>query len=369
MPPIHPPPLVSRPKRYSFAFMVGLLALTAILKLGVLFLTVLFSSLLLHLLAPEGKKKPVAIGIYLLVITLVVWVASSFIAQAVVAMPTVAETTIPKLVTLAQQHGRELPFTDWDSLRKMAMDSVIQQTRYLTNVAALAEWATRVALQLIIGGVVAVSIFINSRINLDRDEPDSLYGLCSQEITARFRTFFGSFRTVMGAQLVISAINTALTGAYVVAIKLPHHIVLIGLTFIAGMLPVVGNLISSIVIVAVAFTISPKLAIWSIIFLIVLHKLEYFLNSKIVGDRIRTPIWLTLLGLVAGELLMGMTGMILAPVFLHYLKAEASRIKLANEPEDEEDASERAALREAARGGGLREEEPLALTAAADAHK
>jgi predicted PurR-regulated permease PerM len=67
-------------------------------------------------------------------------------------------------------------------------------------------------------------------------------------------------------------------------------------------------------------------------FLIVIHKLEYFLNSKIIGDRIRNPIWLTLLGLILGEKLMGIPGMILAPVVLNYMKVEATKIEMKAEP-------------------------------------
>ena len=43
-------------------------------------------------------------------------------------------------------------------------------------------------------------------------------------------------------------------------------------------------------------------------------------------------MWLTLLGIVVGEKLMGIPGMILAPVVLHYIKVEASRNKLAETP-------------------------------------
>lgn len=325
MPPT--PNLVSRQKRYSFGFMLGLLAVSAILNLGVLFLTALFSFLLLRLLAPPGRKG-LAVVFFICVLFLVIWALIHFSTQAVVTLPRVAETTIPSLVAYAQQHGRELPFTDWDSLRRLAMDAVLQQKLYLTNAASFAQSAARLMLQFLIGCVVAVSVFLNSRINLEDDEPDSLYGLCSQEIAARFRTFFGSFRTVMGAQMIISAINTVLTGAFIALIGLPHHIVLIGVTFICGLLPVIGNLISNVVITAVAFTVSPSMAGWALLYLVIIHKLEYFLNSKIVGDRIRNPVWLTLLALVVGELVMGVPGMILAPVFLHYLKIEASKIKL-----------------------------------------
>lgn len=46
-----------------------------------------------------------------------------------------------------------------------------------------------------------------------------------------------------------------------------------------------------------------------------LHKLEYFLNSKIIGDRIKNPVWLTLLALIIGERFMGIPGMILGRWF------------------------------------------------------
>jgi len=101
--------------------------------------------------------------------------------------------------------------------------------------------------------------------------------------------------------------------------------VLIMLTFMCGLLPIVGNIISNTLIVFVAFTISPQVALVALIYLVVIHKLEYFLNSKIIGDRIKNPMWLTLLGIVLGEKLMGIPGMILAPVVLHYIKVESSR--------------------------------------------
>ena len=60
-------------------------------------------------------------------------------------------------------------------------------------------------------------------------------------------------------------------------------------------------------------------------FLVVIHKLEYLFNSKIIGGRILHPMWLTLVGLILGESLMGIPGIILAPVILNFLKVEGSR--------------------------------------------
>jgi predicted PurR-regulated permease PerM len=93
---------------------------------------------------------------------------------------------------------------------------------------------------------------------------------------------------------------------------------------------VIGNLISNTIIVGIGVTVSPTMALICLVFLVVVHKLEYFLNSKIVGDRIKNPFWLTLLGLILGEKLMGIPGMILAPVVLSYIKVETSRIEVMN---------------------------------------
>ena len=102
-----------------------------------------------------------------------------------------------------------------------------------------------------------------------------------------------------------------------------------GITFLCGLLPIIGNLISNTVIFAIGLTQSLQLAVISLLYLIVLHKFEYFLNSRIIGGRIKNPMWLTLLALLVGERLAGIPGMILAPVFLNYLKLEGTQVEVS----------------------------------------
>jgi predicted PurR-regulated permease PerM len=182
-----------------------------------------------------------------------------------------------------------------------------------------------------VGCVVAISIFLNPQLELNREKyavRDNLYSLCCDHIAKRFAALYQSFATVIGAQIVISAINTVITTIFVLGVGLPHPVVVVGMTFLCGLIPVIGNLISNTVIVGIGFTVSPKMALAALVFLVVIHKLEYFLNSKIIGRRIRNPLWLTLLALVLGEKLMGIPGMILAPVVLNYIRMEASQIEV-----------------------------------------
>ena len=113
-----------------------------------------------------------------------------------------------------------------------------------------------------------------------------------------------------------------------IAVQLPHAALLIATTFLCGLVPIVGNLASNTIITFVALSVSLKLAVAALVFLVVVHKLEYFLNSKIIGQRIRNPVWLTLIALVIGERLMGIPGLVLAPVVLNYLRVEMMKVEV-----------------------------------------
>jgi predicted PurR-regulated permease PerM len=237
------------------------------------------------------------------------------------------DKTIPALVNFAEKQGIELPFTDYASLKTLAVSEVKDR---LANIGRYAREATLQLAMLIIGLVVAVSMFINAKWEVEDDPEmvkDSLYSTVVRELVVRFEIFYASFARVIGAQIIISILNTALTSGFLIWNGYPFATVIIVLTFLCGLLPIIGNLLSNTLIVAIGFTISPRTAFIALIFLVVIHKLEYFLNSKIIGDRIKNPMWLTLIALVIGEKLMGIPGMILAPVVLHYIKVEASRNK------------------------------------------
>jgi predicted PurR-regulated permease PerM len=251
-----------------------------------------------------------------------------FLRRALVALPDIVSTSIPVVVQFADKHGIDLPFNDMESLKDMAVQSVRDTLGYLGNFAKI---ATKEFLFLAVGVVIAIGLFLNPALDTDlrnqRGSETTLYSLYFNLIAERFRSLYRSFETVMGAQLLISAINTVLTAVFVFGASLRYAGVIVGITFVCGLLPIIGNLISNALIVGIAFTKSPQMAGWALVFLIAVHKLEYFLNSKIVGSRIRHPMWLTLLALILGERLMGIPGIILAPVVLNFVKVEASRYK------------------------------------------
>ncbi len=326
------PPAEVKPARVSYLFMAGTLVLVGYFHMATPLLVAFFAYLaltMLHFLKRGGKT--VAVVLFVILVSAITYGLGYFINQTVRALPEIADKAIPSVIQWAREYQIELPFTDYDSLKDLALDTLGSRMNYLGNLARFARGATTQFIFVLVGGVVAVSLFLNARMELDREKyavRDNLYSLCCDQIARRFQLLYQSFAMVIGAQILISAINTVFTTIFVVAAGLPYAVVVIGVTFLCGLIPVIGNLISNTIIVGIGFTVSPKMALSALVFLVVIHKLEYFLNSKIIGRRIRNPLWLTLLALVLGERLMGVAGMILAPVVLNYIRMEASSLEV-----------------------------------------
>jgi predicted PurR-regulated permease PerM len=322
-------PTLSNYARFSFLFMVGLFVLLILLRLATPLLAALFTYLALSRLTVAKKGgKWIAVGLFLVFLFAAAYALGYFVHQTIHALPEIADKAIPSVIDTAKRNGIELPFTDYDSLKDLAFDTVKNEVQYLGSFAKFARGATTQILFLLAGCLVAISLYLNPQFETGPPSPDNnLYSQCCGAISRRFATLYQSFVTVMGAQLLISAINTVLTAIFVLALHLPYGLVIIGVTFLCGLLPVVGNLISNTIVVGIGFTVSPKMALLALIFLVVIHKFEYFLNSQIVGWRIHNPLWLTLLALLVGERLLGVAGMILAPVVLNYIKLETSSIR------------------------------------------
>jgi predicted PurR-regulated permease PerM len=172
---------------------------------------------------------------------------------------------------------------------------------------------------MVIGGMIAVSREAGDTIG-----PAPLV----QALTERARHLGSAFRSVVFAQVRISALNTVLTGVYLLVIvpwmdvKLPLAKTMVAVTFITGLLPVIGNLISNTVIVVISLSVSPVLAVSSLLFLVLIHKLEYFVNARLMGGRIHARAWELLIAMLIMDAEFGIPGLIAAPIYYAYLKKE-----------------------------------------------
>ena len=175
-----------------------------------------------------------------------------------------------------------------------------------------------VLLGMVVGGMAAVHHF---------DEHEKSPPFISA-LRARLRKLVMAFDKVVFAQVKISAFNAAFTAVYLLIvlplfnIHLPMATLLVILTFAVGMLPVVGNLVSNTVIVLISLGVSPGVGVASLLFLVLIHKAEYFMNARIVGHEVQATAWELLGAMLLFEATFGLVGLVAAPVVYAWLKAE-----------------------------------------------
>jgi len=192
------------------------------------------------------------------------------------------------------------------------------------DIRKLSGDAGRVLLHFIIG------LIIGSFIALRRASPHQRLAPLAQAMCLRAHRLGDAFRRVVFAQVRISALNALLTGIYLMLIlpafgvQLPFTKTMVVVTFIVGLMPVLGNLISNSVIVIISLSHSPHIAAGSLAFLVIIHKLEYFVNARIIGGQIQARAWELLIAMVAMEAAFGVQGVIAAPIIYAYVKKELS---------------------------------------------
>jgi predicted PurR-regulated permease PerM len=175
---------------------------------------------------------------------------------------------------------------------------------------------------------IVVGLVVGAMVSLTDARPQQSRRPLARALAERVSRLGNAFRRIVFAQVRIAAINTLLTGAFLLGglpifgIHLPLAKSLVILTFVVGMLPVIGNLISNTVMVVVALSVSPFVAVAALTFLIVIHKLEYFLNARIVGAQINARAWELLVAMLFMEAAFGVAGLVAAPIYYAYLKDE-----------------------------------------------
>jgi predicted PurR-regulated permease PerM len=310
-------------------------ALLIVLYKGLL--AALFSGLLVyslvHVLSPplsrnisDHRARMIAVillgGVIVLVLSLAIWGGISFFQSDAGNLGVLMK----KLADIIETSRDQMPV--WLRQYVPASAEAIREmiAAWLRSHAAEAQFigqqAGRTVAHLLIGMAIGAMAAL-----YDTTTPPNYKPLASA-LHSRVVNLHSAFRQIVFAQVRIAGINAIFTAAYLVivlplaGIRLPLTKSMIAITFFAGLLPVVGNLISNSVIVIVSLSHSLSIALASLVFLIVIHKLEYFLNARIIGAHINAKAWELLAAMLTMEAIFGLPGVVAAPVFYAYVKKE-----------------------------------------------
>jgi hypothetical protein len=159
-------------------------------------------------------------------------------------------------------------------------------------------------------------------------------GPLAEQMRRRAHLFGEAFHQIVAAQFWIAVTNTILTAIFLLFVlptwqeQLPYTPLLIALTFLAGLVPIVGNLVCNTVITLVGLSVSASTAFMCLAFLVLIHKAEYFINAKVVGSRTEMSVWELLTVMFVAEAIFGPAGLVAAPLFYAYVKKELKAARL-----------------------------------------
>lgn len=281
-------------------------------------------------------KGPLARWIIILVLTIIILLALAAGVTKLISFllhdfqnPAAFHATASKLLedaqrTLSPVVTRYLP-ADIDELQHKVVTWLRQ---HLVVVQTFGRSAARTFAIMLIGMLLGTIISLRIGSLNTHDTP------LRHALLTRLAVLADAFHDVVFAQIKVSLVNTILTCGFLFGVlplfglHFPFAKTVVVLTFVAGLLPIIGNLISNTVIVLIGLSISMEAAIISLIFLVIVHKLEYFINARIFGSRINATTWEILLAMLVLESAFGLAGVVAAPVYYAYLKSELRIAKL-----------------------------------------
>ena len=314
-----------------------LMAFALVLVLRLHLLTALLAGLLVfelvHMIAPALQRRFFGRWAQMVAVALLSTAIIGFITAAIlgtIAFMRSDAGSLPallhKMAEIVESARATLPPWIVEYLPEGANGLRISLTEWLHDHAGEVRLAgaetLRVAAHILIGMIVGAMLALREAVDGTAHPP------LARAISTQAEKLGAAFRRVVFAQVRISLINTVFTTLYLAValpffgVSLPLVKTMIAITFIAGLLPVVGNLISNTVIVIVSLAYSPSVAIASLTYLVVIHKLEYFLNAKIIGSRIQSRAWELLVAMLAMEAAFGIGGLVAAPIYYAYVKNE-----------------------------------------------
>lgn len=233
---------------------------------------------------------------------------------------------LAKMAQIIEDSRKLLPIWILDKLPSDAMafkeEATIWLRTHATELQVVGKEAGRVTVRILVGMIVGGMIALRDAIKDDEYKP------FARALAQRAWLFGDAFKRIVFAQVRIASINAFFTGIYLAVIlpllgvELPLVKTMIAITFVVGLIPVVGNLISNTIIVVVSLSQSLGVALGSLLYLIVIHKFEYFLNARIVGGQIRANAWELLIAMLLMEAIFGLAGIIAAPIYYAYIKSE-----------------------------------------------
>ena len=321
------------PVRIGNAYQVGLLgglgvltailignALTAIATIITYVSAAIFITLGLDPVVSFLEKRRIPRGLAILIV--VVAIFGSFGGLIALLVPTIASQG-SNLISNAPEILNNFAQTPWVHSLDVQMGGSISHS--LDNLGAFISnsnnWPT------VLGGVVQVSMMVFSGFFAGLTILIlSLYFMASLSSFKRFtyslvpaskRATFIEFSEVISnsigryviGQVSIAAINAVLGFAVMSIFGVPYAVVLAVMSFLLVLVPMIGSMVNSAVVILVALMVSPATAIAVGIYYLIYMQVEaYVVTPRVMKKAVKVPGAAVMVGALAGGTLLGLLG-------------------------------------------------------------
>ena len=272
-------------------------------------------------LVPVGKRVPrwlAILVVYFVIIGVVVGVAA---------------LVIPPLVDQAQELWRELPsqfnrvqtyLVRWGVIaRRITLEEAVQRvpagestTAAATSAVGTVATALGTVVQVVFAFITIVILAFYLLI-----EGQSLFAAFARlfpysrrpEVLLAGREISSKVSAWMIGQLILAGTIGASSAIGLYLLGVPYFYVLALISAVGELIPVVGPILSAIPAAAAAFTVSPRTALWVILFFVVQQQAEnHLLVPKIMQRQVGVSPVVVISALLIGGSLLGLVGAVLA---------------------------------------------------------
>ncbi len=254
-------------------------------------------------------KKRIVLGTTAAVVTVLAMLAWFGIARTVRSFARV-QSTMPTWIAQLRENALvarvEEQFGGTDTLVEHA-------THYAGNALAAATAVGHFLVHVVIGFVLAL-VFV-----LEEDELGAFWARVDEKsLLGTIGRWLGHVTdatiVTVQLQLIVAAFNTLTTLPVLLLLGVPHVFALMVLVFVSALVPVIGNVVSGVVLSLLAYQAKGWVGVGIFVGLtFVLHKIEsYYLSPRLTSRHVKIPGFLLIVSLLGCEHVFGFVGLFLS---------------------------------------------------------
>ncbi|MHB2025651.1 MAG: AI-2E family transporter [Elusimicrobiota bacterium] len=319
-------------KKSSYLAFAALAVVIVYWRIDSELLAALFSFLILDLtfkqtirVMPRSPARWISLGIFFAFSVFFIWMLTLFFRLSLMRVPEIVSSLLPRLNSFAASYGLTLPESLQD-LKGIAVTAMADHAQALTKTSGL---LTKSIFEIIASVIVALLFYLHATRGISarvkNKNAENLLDDFVREFGQRIGIFMEGFEKIFWIQILLAVFRSVATACFLLVMGMPWTHFLLVATFVLSVIPILGAFASSTLIIAAALSLSPHMAALTLVFLLALHETEYLFYTRLAGTGFAVPSWLILAGLLIGEKCLGLTGLILAPAVIHYLREELRR--------------------------------------------